>query len=314
MARAFGLEGGAVSYQAVRWALQQPVKPSAAKFILVALAHYVAHDSEGREAFASVSTLVEATCQDRKTVLANLQRLEQMGYLRDTGRRTGGTKSVTVYELCTPSSSPKSGTAKQSQFSHEGVPDSVLLSGPENGTPSVGEAVPDFPGSSTVFPGKQSQISHEAVPIFPTEEVLQGKKQKVLKEKPRALAHAKPGNLVDPLPDWLPAEAWERFDRFRTKKSGKGWTDDARALNLRTLARLRNEGQDPVAVIDQSIEKGWAGLFPVRDGAIASPQRGTMTSRQERAEQAHQEFLRLTGGAPDDGNTIDMEAAHAGHR
>jgi len=62
---------------------------------------------------------------------------------------------------------------------------------------------------------------------------------------------------------------------------------------------LRNDDEPPAAAVTSR-----------------QPAFGRMPSRQEQAEQAHQEFLRMTGGGfdPDDGNTIDMEAAHAGQR
>lgn len=64
------------------------------------------------------------------------------------------------------------------------------------------------------------------------------------------------------LPDWLPKDAWNSFVKFRKKR--KGWTLEAEALNLRTLTELRRKGHDPTAVLEQSIEKGWAGLFELK--------------------------------------------------
>lgn len=64
------------------------------------------------------------------------------------------------------------------------------------------------------------------------------------------------------LPDWLSADAWDAWHRFRNGR--KGWTADAKALSLRSLTKLRDEGHDPLAVIEQSIERGWTGLFPLR--------------------------------------------------
>lgn len=66
------------------------------------------------------------------------------------------------------------------------------------------------------------------------------------------------------LPDWLSPDVWQDWHAFRNAR--KGWTAKARALSLRTLTTLRDEGQDPRAVVDQSIERGWTGLFPVRHG------------------------------------------------
>lgn len=67
------------------------------------------------------------------------------------------------------------------------------------------------------------------------------------------------------LPGWLPADVWDKWHRFRNGR--KGWTPEARELSLRTLAKLHAEGQDPRGVIEQSIERGWTGLFPVKGAA-----------------------------------------------
>lgn len=64
------------------------------------------------------------------------------------------------------------------------------------------------------------------------------------------------------LPDWLPVDSWEDWHRFRNAR--QGWTAHARTLSLRKLESLYNEGQDPRSVIEQSIERGWTGLFPIR--------------------------------------------------
>ena len=64
------------------------------------------------------------------------------------------------------------------------------------------------------------------------------------------------------LPPWLPPAAWDAWHRYRNGR--KGWTPDARALSLRSLTKLRDDGHDPLAVIEQSIERGWTGLFPLR--------------------------------------------------
>ena len=72
------------------------------------------------------------------------------------------------------------------------------------------------------------------------------------------------------LPDWLPLESWDMWSRFRRTKSGSAWTDDAKRLSLSTLRKLYDDGDDPTAVIEQSIERGWTGLFPVKTNNTAS--------------------------------------------
>jgi DNA-binding transcriptional MocR family regulator len=125
--------------------MKQPVGHSPAKFVLVAIAERAGKENT---AWPSVSALVEATCQNRKTVLANMQRLVEMGYLIDTGERTGQTKSVVVYRLNEPESSPKINTAKQSQNLPVAVPKDTPLSDTCFGTACEDEAVPKTTRSS----------------------------------------------------------------------------------------------------------------------------------------------------------------------
>lgn len=67
------------------------------------------------------------------------------------------------------------------------------------------------------------------------------------------------------IPDWLPADAWNDWCQYR--QTGKGrFTDKAKALSLRTLTRLHDEGHDARALIELAIERGWQGLFPPRAG------------------------------------------------
>ena len=70
-----------------------------------------------------------------------------------------------------------------------------------------------------------------------------------------------PGN-ADPSSSWLPPLVWADWNAYRA--SSKGWTKRAAQLSLRTLVQLHAEGNNPKAVIEQSIERGWTGLFPVK--------------------------------------------------
>ena len=145
-----------MSHQAVSWALKQPVNHSPAKFVLVVLAHHVSASKRPWTAFASITLLAQQTGQDRKTVIANLKRLVDLGFLVDTGERTGTTKSVVVYCLAEPQSSTEIGTPKQSQNRDTlAVPNLGHLSSTGTGTASddFSQAVP-----------KPVQLQPEAVP------------------------------------------------------------------------------------------------------------------------------------------------------
>lgn len=149
-----------VSNEAITWALSQPVKHSSAKFVLVVMAN---HADAVMKCWPSVSAICAQTAQDRKTVLENIRRLREAGFIEDTGARKGSTGQVIVYRLkdaengtvdnaqpvdATQDNKPENGTVKESQKRNS----------TENGT------VPFFPSNSPVFPYKQSQISLETVP------------------------------------------------------------------------------------------------------------------------------------------------------
>ena len=67
------------------------------------------------------------------------------------------------------------------------------------------------------------------------------------------------------LPEWLPRDAWTEFVEHR-RETKKPLTERAAKTNLKKLSQFRSKGQDPRAVIDQTIAAGWTGLFEVKTG------------------------------------------------
>lgn len=68
------------------------------------------------------------------------------------------------------------------------------------------------------------------------------------------------------LPDWVPVDAWKAFLEMRTKIR-KAPTDRAVELAVAKLGRLRDDGHDPKAVLEQSVMNSWQDLFPPRAGS-----------------------------------------------
>ncbi|WP_205854886.1 hypothetical protein [Piscinibacter defluvii] len=97
----------------------------------------------------SVAYLGETTQQDRKTVLANLQRLQEERLVEPAGK-TGKTGQITIWRL------PVEVPGRASNGTNSGTVRG-RLNGPKNGTASAGETVPLFPAKSTGFPLKESQ-------------------------------------------------------------------------------------------------------------------------------------------------------------
>lgn len=65
------------------------------------------------------------------------------------------------------------------------------------------------------------------------------------------------------MPEWLPVEEWQGFVTMRGKIK-KPLTDRAASMAIRELAKLRESGHDPAAVLDQSTLHCWQDLYPVK--------------------------------------------------
>lgn len=68
------------------------------------------------------------------------------------------------------------------------------------------------------------------------------------------------------IPEWLPATEWRGFQAMR-RKIKKPLTDRAAGMALRKLSELRDQGEDPAAVLDQSTLHCWQDLYPIREMA-----------------------------------------------
>ncbi|MDT8894211.1 hypothetical protein RSO41_06045 [Halomonas sp. I1] len=65
------------------------------------------------------------------------------------------------------------------------------------------------------------------------------------------------------LPDWLPADAWAELIEHRRQLKAP-MNDLAKTKAINKLDKLRQDGSDPAAVIEQTIVNGWKGVFPVK--------------------------------------------------
>ncbi|KDB99303.1 hypothetical protein AZ23_2319 [Bordetella bronchiseptica E010] len=105
------------------------------------------------------------------------------------------------------------------------------------------------------------------------------------------------------LPDWLPAESWERWVRHRVQLK-KPITEETARQQIEDLGTFRGQGHQPDDVIRHCIGKSWQGLFPPKQGFGPRP-----APAVSEADRRKQEFLRLAGHGGNDSRTIDMEQA-----
>ena len=85
-----------MSVRAIDWVFRQTGIRASDKFVLAALADNA--NDDGR-AWPATITTARKTGQDRKTVVAALDRLERAGWIKDTGERAGRTKQIKIYRL-----------------------------------------------------------------------------------------------------------------------------------------------------------------------------------------------------------------------
>jgi hypothetical protein len=83
-----------------------------------------------------------------------------------------------------------------------------------------------------------------------------------------------------PLPDWMPRDAWESFLEMR-KSIKAAPTEKAIQLLVEKLGRLKNEGNDPRGVLEESISNNWKGLFPLKTGGNGNGQHGTTAGQRQ---------------------------------
>lgn len=114
----------------------------------------------------------------------------------------------------------------------------------------------------------------ESVIESKTESVSVGEPNRNPSQTPDSRLHKpeipKPKSSAIALPDWLPIEAWAGFVEMR-KRVKAPLTDRAVLLSLGELEKLRAQGQDVTAVLEQSTMNAWKGLFPIKRQQSGQP-------------------------------------------
>ncbi len=70
--------------------------------------------------------------------------------------------------------------------------------------------------------------------------------------------------LIDALPNYIDPEAWAGFVEMRKLKK-KPLTTNGVTRILKALERLREAGEDPNLVLNQSEDMAFTGVFPVSE-------------------------------------------------
>lgn len=71
------------------------------------------------------------------------------------------------------------------------------------------------------------------------------------------------------VPDWIDENAWSAFLEVRKQKKVPN-TTSALSLIIKEIEKLKIEGHSPVAVLNQSVMRGWAGVFEISERGTKS--------------------------------------------
>jgi hypothetical protein len=120
-------------------------------------------------------------------------------------------------------------------------------------------------GSNCHSEWKQRSLRAEATVIL--DQTIQGQdKDKTEEGAPGEKSADAP---VFCLPDWIPEQTWKEYLEMRVKIR-KPMTDKAKSLAVAKLQALESQGQEPKAVLEQSILNSWAGLFTLAKDKTAA--------------------------------------------
>ncbi|TPW36609.1 helix-turn-helix domain-containing protein [Oecophyllibacter saccharovorans] len=218
-----------MSFAAMNWAWKQADLSSTQMLVLIALAH---HANEGGEAWPAVARLMEMTRLSERSVRASITALRAKGVLSRPGGKCRSEVRLNLGRV----PGETGGAAGPAGAGHAGRGASRAA--------RPAPAAPELTGTDT-----EPSI--------------------ILPPAPRAAKPSAPPKttalVTQDLPEWLPLAAWEGWLEMR-RQARKPPTPRAIALTLRQLQALREQGQDVEAVLDQSTQRGWVGVFPVRRG------------------------------------------------
>jgi hypothetical protein len=218
-------------------------------------------DDDGTHIFPSIETMATKTRQSERAVQYQIGRMIKRGWLILVANQGGGRGRAREYrispewlkgaELAPISVGPKGA---------DSAPNGKGANGDEKGATENGKgANGDAKGCNSFAPDSSGTTKEPS-------ENRQGARR-----APRIALHAELLNIE--LPDWLPFESWDMWCEHREAKEKKAdipWTRPASVVSLKKLTKLHERGLDVVAAIEESVLRGWTGIWEAKDEAAAA--------------------------------------------
>lgn len=242
-----------MSYEAMCWAMSQPVTPAITKFVLVAMAECVNASAGLMECWPSYAYLARRTGANAKTVEASMYRLRDDRYIVDTGKREGGTGKVVVYRLNDPKlGGVTSGPRVAQEDKNAG---SARLQTPPNTVSfGAGDIPPNPTANPPIFDGESPQKVGVTTPKT-GDGIRNGSRNATKKETGIVAIPGVPPSLLS---DWV-----------SVRKAKKAGTLTATAVSI-----LTREAEKAGVTVAQAVEyccgASWqnfnAGFYATREG------------------------------------------------
>lgn len=215
-----------------------------------------------KDDFISISQIMEITSLSRRTVIYAIQNLEAMSMIivnRDGAGRSrvnciGVQKDYTLWKPEERGESYKKTLAKmRGNYQKKGAKKVQFLA-PINNDKGCKELTIN------------DESLHHSLPIFApipekvsldNDESLHPQKKETIKE---TITKEKEIFL---LPEWLDKKTWDAFLEMRKKQKAPP-TVHAMELLVKVLTDFKDKGQDPNALLEQSIINGWKSVYPIK--------------------------------------------------
>ncbi len=241
-----------MSMAALRWARSIRGITGTQKLVLTMLADSA---NDYAEAWPSAVAIAEDACITERTARDALDALEEAGLI--SGRRAHGHAARWTLNLVQARAAAKPEAHSAGPEAPSAPPEPASGVKPES--------------QAKRHPGRSFRTTPEAASCPPRKEVPgtpEAASDRTLRtpiepsiEPPGGRTAPRPPTII--LPPWLPTDAWADWC---THRRGKSWTQRSAELTLKQLSDLRDAGDDPRQVIEQSIAAGWRGLFPLKSG------------------------------------------------
>jgi hypothetical protein len=222
--------------------------------------------------------------------------LEAIGWLKKIG--SGGRSMPCEYQVIIPKTVTDSVTLYSTQPTEETVTQTVTVTDfvtvTKNDTVKPTETVTDFDVNGYTF-GTETVTDS----VTRTNKTEKAHKKHITKTKEKFIP-----------PEWIPVEIWEDWEAHR-KSMKAPLSDKARNLGVSSLQKLVAEGNDPIEVINRSIENGWKGFFALPTQQQKQPRNGHGGSYHDRRAATARAILTPSdeyGSLPDSGETYDGTA------